>query len=127
MKDFRKYLPAVILFGIAALAILVVIGALTRSAERVPVPAPPSVSAPVTEAPLFTPETAPDPEPVSETPALPEPSPEPVQEYRPLSVEDLLAFEPSPLYATIWPVKDLPVYADTEMENEIGTAPAGGS
>ena len=126
MKNFRKYLPAVILFGIAALAILVVIGLLTRSAERVPVPALPSASAPVTEAPLATPEADPEPEPVSETPALPEPSPEPVQEYTPLSVEDLLVFEPSPLYATIWPVKNLPVYAGTDMEEEIGTAPAGG-
>ncbi len=120
MKSFRKYLPAVILFGIAALALLVAAGFLYRSAPSAPVPVPSSAVS-VTEVPVSTPE--PDLSP--EVPEVPEPSSGPIPENASLSIEDLLAFEPSPLYSTIWPVKDLPVYTDTDKESESGTVPAG--
>ena len=122
MNNFRKYLPALILFGIAAFALLVAAGFLARSATPGIVPVP-SAAVSVTEVPFSTPE----PDPSSpEAPPIPELSSEPIPENTSFSVESLLALEPSPLYSTIWPVKDLPVYTDTDRTLESGTVPAGG-
>lgn len=115
MKRLREILPAVILFGIAAMALLAAAAVLLYSGKD---PEPPVPSAGIT--------AAPEPSPA---PAVPPPSPEPESEAGTVPVQqppqDPLSVVPDPLYATIWPVKDLEVYADTDLQTVIGTAPAG--
>ena len=125
MKRIRETLPAVILFGIAALAILAAVTVLFYSGR--PSAPEPEPSAPVSESPALSGTTAPvlSSAPVEQEPepsAMPETSQTPETPAAPaISAEYLLSLEPSPLYATIWPVKELDVYADPAGETVIGT------
>ena len=108
-----NFLIPVLLILVAVLAFSAAAALLFRRSP-LPEPAPvPSPEPPVTAAPLPEPTAAPLPEPTAATEPTPEPEPEPAAD-APLS----------PLYCTIWPVKDLEVYADVSKETVLGTAPA---
>ena len=112
MKKKRFIIPAVLLI-IAAFALTAAILLYARNSS---LPDPEPVSTPAaTEGPVIQSDPLPEPS------VIPEPEPTPSSTPEPDAKKDI-----SPLYCTIWPVKDLEVYSDTSMENIIGIAPACG-
>ena len=108
MNKKRLIIPLIlILIAVISLSAAAVLFLRYSSGDPEPADTPEIIADPLT-VPLQTP--APSSSPESEPSPENSPEPEPVR-------------EPSPLYCTIWPIKDLEVYADASKSFVIGTAP----
>ncbi len=108
MKKRNILIPAILLI-IAALAfsLAIVLSVHASSAKEKEPPPPPANSQAATPDPAPKPAVTPEPE------ITPERTPE-------TEGEKVI----SPVYCTIWPVKELDVYSDVSKQSVIGTAPA---